>query len=31
MVMTAMESGSFPSKWKKGNVLPIPKENDKQC
>ena len=24
----AMESGSFPSKWKKGNVVPIHKKDD---
>ena len=27
----AMESGSFPSEWKKGNVVPIHKKDDKQC
>ena len=27
----AMESGSFPSEWKKGNVIPIYKKDDKQC
>ena len=26
-----MESGSFPSEWKKGNVVPIHKKDDKQC
>ena len=26
----AMESGSFPSEWKKGNVVPIHKKDDKQ-
>ena len=26
-----MESGSFPSEWKKGNVVPIHKKEDKQC
>ena len=25
----AMESGSFPSEWKKGNVVPIHKKDDK--
>ena len=24
----AMESGSFPSKWKKGNIIPIHKKDD---
>ena len=27
----AMESGSFPSEWNKGNVVPIYKKDDKQC
>ena len=27
----AMESGSFPSEWKKGNVIPIYKKDDKKC
>ena len=27
----SMESGSFPSEWKKGNVVPIHKKDDKQC
>ena len=27
----AMESGSFPSEWKKGNMVPIHKKDDKQC
>ena len=27
----AMKSGSFLSEWKKGNVVPIPKKDDKQC
>ena len=27
----AMESGSFPPEWKKGNVVPIHKKDDKQC
>ena len=27
----AMESGSFPSEWEKGNVVPIHKKDDKQC
>ena len=27
----AMESGFFPSEWKKGNVVPIHKKDDKQC
>ena len=27
----AIESGSFPSEWKKGNVVPIHKKGDKQC
>ena len=27
----AMETGSFPSEWKKGNVVPIHKKDDKQC
>ena len=27
----AMESGSFPFEWKKGNVVPIQKKDDKQC
>ena len=27
----AMESGSFPSEWQKGNVVPIHKKDDKQC
>ena len=26
-----MESGSFPSEWKKGNVARIHKKDDKQC
>ena len=26
----AVESGSFPSEWKKGNVVPIHKKDDKQ-
>ena len=26
-----MGSGSFPSEWKKGNVAPIHKKDDKQC
>ena len=26
-----MESGSFPSEWKKVNVVPIHKKDDKQC
>ena len=26
-----MESGSFPSEWKKGNVVSIHKKDDKQC
>ena len=26
-----MENGSFPSEWKKGNVVPIHKKDDKQC
>ena len=26
-----MESGSFPSEWKKGNVVPIHKKDNKQC
>ena len=26
----AMESGSFPSEWKKGNIVPIHKKGDKQ-
>ena len=26
----AMESGSFPPEWKKGNVVPIHKKDDKQ-
>ena len=26
-----MESGSFLSEWKKGNVVPIHKKDDKQC
>ena len=26
-----MESGSFPSEWKKENVVPIHKKDDKQC
>ena len=25
-----MESGSFPSEWKKGNVVPIHKKDNKQ-
>ena len=27
----SMEIGSFPSEWKKGNVVPIHKRDDKQC
>ena len=27
----AMESGSFLSEWKKGNVVPIHKKDDKEC
>ena len=27
----SMESGSFPSEWKKGNVVPIHKKDGKQC
>ena len=27
----AMESGSFPCEWKKGNMVPIHKKDDKQC
>ena len=27
----AVESGSFPSEWKKGNIVPIHKKDDKQC
>ena len=27
----AMESGPFPSEWKKGNIVPIHKKDDKQC
>ena len=27
----AVESGFFPSEWKKGNVVPIHKKDDKQC
>ena len=27
----SMESGSFPSEWKKRNVIPIHKKDDKQC
>ena len=27
----AKESGSFPSEWKKGNVVPIHKKDGKQC
>ena len=27
----AMESRSFPSQWKKGNVVPIHKKDGKQC
>ena len=27
----AMKSGSFPSEWKKGNVVQIHKKDDKQC
>ena len=27
----AMKSGSFLSEWKKGNVVSIPKKDDKQC
>ena len=27
----AMESGSFPSEWKNGNVVPIHQKDDKQC
>ena len=26
-----MESGSFPSEWKKGNVVPIHEKDGKQC
>ena len=26
-----MESGSFLSEWKKGNVVPIHKKDDKEC
>ena len=26
-----METGSFPSEWKKGNAVPIHKKDDKQC
>ena len=26
-----MENGSFPSEWKKGNVVPIHKKDNKQC
>ena len=29
--LQAMESGSFPSEWKKRNVVPIHKKDDKQC
>ena len=27
----AMESGSFPFEWKKRNIVPIHKKDDKQC
>ena len=27
----AMKSGSFPSEWKKGNVVPIQIKDDKHC
>ena len=31
ILLQAMESGSFSSEWKKGNVVPIHKKDDKQC
>ena len=27
----SMDSGSFPSSWKKGNIVPIHKRDDKKC
>ena len=31
IIQEAIESGSFPSEWKKRNVVPIHKRDDKQC
>ena len=31
ILQQAMESGSFPSEWEKGNVVPIHKKDDKRC